>query len=60
MKFRGHLVKINWSVREHKSIAVASTFIVGTHGQVLLSHTVADYQTRPGIEQLLTMIEQTL
>ena len=47
-----------WSGMDHNAIAVASVFIVGTKGEILLSHAPEDYSARPSIDQLLMMIER--
>ena len=46
----------DWSDRDHKSYAVASSFLVDTDGVVQWSTVLEDYSKRPSIEQLLAAI----
>lgn len=46
-----------WSGRDHLSYAVASSFLIGTDGEVKWSTVVEDFRSRPTPEQLLEAIE---
>lgn len=46
-----------WSGRDHLAIAIASSFLIGTDGEVKWSTVVEDYRSRPTPEQLLSAIE---
>lgn len=46
-----------WSGRDHLTIAVASSFLVGTDGKVKWSTIIKDYTIRPSAKQLIAAID---
>ena len=49
-----------WSGLDHHKMAAPAVFLVGKDGKVLWSHVALDFKTRPGIDQLLSVIDSNL
>jgi len=49
-----------WSGTGHHKIAAPGIFLVSKDGEVLWSHVALDFKTRPEVEQLLSIIDNTL
>lgn len=59
-QYRNHGIDLEaWSGRNDGSIAVSSAFLVGADGVVRWAHSDLDYSTRPSVEQLLGVIDNT-
>ncbi|MGM0577371.1 MAG: peroxiredoxin family protein [Myxococcota bacterium] len=49
-----------WSQRQHQTIAVPSVFLVDGDGTVRWAHVSRDYKSRPSVDELLGVVEETL